>query len=101
MQRKLTQQRRSDDETIKDHGLLVDLDEIARRGAMSAEEGLAAKWHGIYAARQPGNYMALYHAGMSEYALIIVLIAIFLILTQVFFKDHISNFFSNVGNQLT
>jgi pilus assembly protein Flp/PilA len=39
--------------------------------------------------------------GMIEYALVIVLIALVLILTQVFFADKIKNFFSNVGNNLT
>ena len=39
--------------------------------------------------------------GMIEYALVIVLIALMLILTQVFFADKIKNFFSNVGNNLT
>jgi Flp pilus assembly pilin Flp len=39
--------------------------------------------------------------GMAEYALIIAVVALALILTQVFFKDQISNFFSNIGNNLT
>lgn len=39
--------------------------------------------------------------GMIEYALIISVIALFLVITAVFFKDQISNFFSNVGNNLT
>jgi Flp pilus assembly pilin Flp len=39
--------------------------------------------------------------GMAEYALIIAVIALFMILTQVFFKDQIANFFSNIGNNLT
>lgn len=39
--------------------------------------------------------------GMAEYALIIVLIALVLLLTQVFFAGQIKNFFSNVGNNLT
>jgi Flp pilus assembly pilin Flp len=38
---------------------------------------------------------------MVEYALIISVIALFLIVTAVFFKDQVSNFFSNVGNNLT
>ena len=37
MQRKLTYLRRSEDEEIKDAGLTIDLDEIARKGAMSGE----------------------------------------------------------------
>ena len=39
--------------------------------------------------------------GMAEYALIIAVVALFMILTQVFFKDQIANFFSNIGNHLT
>ncbi len=39
--------------------------------------------------------------GMAEYALIIALIALVLLLTQVFFAGQIKNFFSNVGNNLT
>lgn len=50
--------RRSEEETIKDHGLTLDFDEIARRGAMSKEEKLIGKWYGIYASRHPGNHMA-------------------------------------------
>ena len=39
--------------------------------------------------------------GMTEYAIIIAVIALALIVIQVFFKDQISNFFSNIGNNLT
>lgn len=39
--------------------------------------------------------------GMAEYALIIAVVALALILTQVFFADKVKNFFSNVGNNLT
>lgn len=39
--------------------------------------------------------------GMVEYALIIAVIALALLLTQVFFAGQIQNFFSNVGNNLT
>ena len=39
--------------------------------------------------------------GMAEYAIIIAVIALALIVIQVFFKDQISNFFSNIGNNLT
>lgn len=39
--------------------------------------------------------------GMVEYALIIAVIALALLLTQVFFAGQIRNFFSNVGNNLT
>lgn len=39
--------------------------------------------------------------GMSEYALIIVVVALAMLLTQVFFADKIKNFFSNIGNTLT
>ena len=39
--------------------------------------------------------------GMVEYALIIAVIALALLIVQVFFKDQIANFFSNIGNQLT
>jgi len=50
--------RRSEEELIKDHGLTLDYDEIARRGAMSKEEKLISKWYGIYGSRHPGNHMA-------------------------------------------
>jgi pilus assembly protein Flp/PilA len=39
--------------------------------------------------------------GMVEYALIIAVIALAILITQVFFAGQIKNFFSNVGNQLT
>ena len=58
MQRKLTFQNRSEDEEIKEAGLVIDFDEIAKKGKMSKEEELVAKWFGIYSSRQPGNHMA-------------------------------------------
>jgi len=39
--------------------------------------------------------------GMVEYALIIAVVALFMIITQVFFAGQIKNFFSNIGNNLT
>ena len=39
--------------------------------------------------------------GMAEYALIISLIALVLLVSQIFFADKIKNFFSNIGNILT
>jgi len=57
MQRKLVFQKRSDDEEIKEAGLTIDYDEIARKGSMSKEEALISKWFGIYQSRQPGNHM--------------------------------------------
>jgi len=58
MQRKLTFERRSEDEEVKEAGLVLDFDEIARKGAMSKEEKNIAKWYGIYSSRQTGNHMA-------------------------------------------
>ena len=39
--------------------------------------------------------------GMAEYTLIIAVIALAILLTQVFFAGQIKNFFSNIGNTLT
>jgi len=39
--------------------------------------------------------------GLVEYALIIAVIAIAVILSMVFFRDQLSNYFSNIGNNLT
>ena len=39
--------------------------------------------------------------GMAEYALIIAVVALAILITQVFFAQQIKNFFSNIGNQLT
>ena len=39
--------------------------------------------------------------GLVEYALIIVVIAIAVILAMVVFRDQLSNYFSNIGNNLT
>ena len=58
VQRDLSKQRRSDEEAIKAAGLVLDFDEIARKGSMSREEIAIAKWYGIYHSRQPGNHMA-------------------------------------------
>jgi len=58
MQRRITHLRRSDEEAIKEAGLLLDFDELARKGGMSHEETFVGKWYGIYNTRQPGYYMA-------------------------------------------
>ena len=39
--------------------------------------------------------------GLVEYALIIAIIAIAVIVAMVFLRDQISNIFSNIGNNLT
>jgi pilus assembly protein Flp/PilA len=39
--------------------------------------------------------------GLVEYALIIAVIAIAVILAMVFLRDQIENIFSNIGNNLT
>ncbi|MFZ5833108.1 MAG: FAD-dependent oxidoreductase [Planctomycetota bacterium] len=58
MQRDLSKLRRSDEEAVKEIGLVLDFDEIARKGSMSREETSIAKWYGIYHSRQAGNHMA-------------------------------------------
>lgn len=58
MQRKLTFLLRSEEEEVKDAGLTLDFDEMARKGVMSKEEKTVAKWYGVYSSRQPGNHMA-------------------------------------------
>lgn len=58
MQRKIEFQRRSEVEEIKDAGLTLDWDEIAKKGKISAEEVQIAKWYGVYSSRQEGNHMA-------------------------------------------
>lgn len=58
MQRKLTGIYRTEEEEIKEAGFVLDFDEIARKGDMSKEEKLIAKWYGVYTSRQPGNFMA-------------------------------------------
>ena len=55
MQRRITNLRRSDDEVVKEGGLLLDFDEIARHGKMTLEESKVAKAYGIYTTRHP-NY---------------------------------------------
>ena len=57
MQRKLTKKRQSELEEIKESGLTLDFDEIARRGSMSGEEAQIAKWYGVYTTRIPGTLM--------------------------------------------
>ncbi|MCL4234149.1 MAG: FAD-dependent oxidoreductase [Deltaproteobacteria bacterium] len=58
MQRKIEFIRRSEVEEIKDAGLTLDWDEIAKKGKISAEEVQIAKWYGVYSSRQEGNHMA-------------------------------------------
>jgi sulfite reductase beta subunit-like hemoprotein len=57
MQRLLTRKRLSEDEEVKAAGLWLDFDEIAKKGSMTREEGMIAKWYGVYGSRQPGNLM--------------------------------------------
>ena len=58
MQRNLQFRVRSAEEDMKEAGLVLDFDEIARKGSMSPEEIFIAKWYGIYNMRQPGTHMA-------------------------------------------
>ena len=58
MQRRITNLRVSDDEVVKEGGLLLDFDEIARHGKMGLEESKVAKAYGIYTTRHPNYYMA-------------------------------------------
>jgi pilus assembly protein Flp/PilA len=39
--------------------------------------------------------------GLVEYALIIAVIAIAVIVSMIFFRNQLSNYFSNIGNNLT
>jgi pilus assembly protein Flp/PilA len=39
--------------------------------------------------------------GLVEYALIIAVIAIAVIISMIFFRDQLTNYFSNIGNNLT
>ena len=39
--------------------------------------------------------------GLVEYALIIAVIAIAVVVAMIFLRDQISNIFSNIGNNLT
>lgn len=39
--------------------------------------------------------------GLVEYALIVSIISIAIIVAMVFFKDQLGNLFSNIGNNLT
>ena len=72
--------------------------------------GSGGKWHagdGRRAARTGREHLlrAFWQdeqgQGMVEYALVIIVIAIAIIFMLVMMKDQISNFFSNVGNNLT
>jgi formate dehydrogenase major subunit len=58
MQRNLSQRKVTEEEQVKQAGLFLDFDEIVKRGAMSKEEVLIAKWYGIYRSRQAGDHMA-------------------------------------------
>lgn len=58
MQRNLSDKKLTDEEHIKRAGLVLDFDEIVRKGGMSKEEVLVAKWYGIYRSRQSGDHMA-------------------------------------------
>lgn len=57
VQRNLTYSTRSDEEAIKAAGLVLDFDEIARKGSMDRQEATLAKAHGVYSSRQKGQHM--------------------------------------------
>lgn len=50
--------KRCDEERIKDGGLYLDFDEIAKRGKLSKEEALLTKWYGVYQSRNSEDFMA-------------------------------------------
>lgn len=58
MQRNLSDVKLTEEEHIKNAGLFLDFDEIVRKGSMSKEEVLVAKWYGIYRSRLNGDHMA-------------------------------------------
>ena len=57
IQRKLTNVRQCDEEAVKAAGLVLDFDEIARKGSMGREEVMLAKAYGVYTSRQRGDHM--------------------------------------------
>jgi len=58
MQWRLDKRRVSEEEQLKDNGLTLDFDEVARKGALGGGEKLLSKWYGIYGSRHPGAHMA-------------------------------------------
>ena len=58
MQRNLSGVKLTEEEHVKQAGLFLDFDEIAKKGTMSKEEVLIAKWYGIYRSRQSSDHMA-------------------------------------------
>ena len=58
MQWRLDKRHVSEEEHIKANGLVIDYDEVARKGALNGGEKLITKWYGIYQSRHPGNHMA-------------------------------------------
>jgi sulfite reductase beta subunit-like hemoprotein len=57
MQRELEFRHRSDEERVKGAGMVLDFDEIARRGVMSKAETMLAKAYGVYTSRKSGDHM--------------------------------------------
>jgi sulfite reductase beta subunit-like hemoprotein len=58
MQWRLDKRHVSEEEQLKDNGLTLDFDEVARKGALGGGEKLLSKWYGIYGSRHPGAHMA-------------------------------------------
>ncbi len=58
MQQTMKFLHRSEEEDIKEAGMMLDFDEIAKKGGLTKEEKLIAKWYGVYASRHPGAHMA-------------------------------------------
>jgi len=58
MQRNLSETKLNSEERIKARGLVLDFDEIVRKGSMSKEDVLVAKWYGIYRSRKECGHMA-------------------------------------------
>ena len=57
MQRDLKNIRRSEEEAIKAAGMVLDFDEIARKGVITKEETMLAKAYGVYSSRQKADHM--------------------------------------------
>ena len=50
---------------------------------------------------RPGYWAEEDGQGLVEYALIVSVISVAIIVAMVFFKDQLQNLFSNIGNNLT
>ena len=83
----------------------VEIPNVLGQTSHSAESGAQAAFQTTLGGKEGTNVLTFFMdeegQGLVEYALIIAVIAIAVIVAMVFLRGQIQNIFSNIGNNLT